>query len=306
MPKKKHHYVPIFYLAGFTDPNSEPYLWVYEKGILDVRKSLPKNEACENYYHAFKTKEGRDTDTVENWLDKAETAVSPLILKLCRHEPLEEDERRFFSFFLGLMMVRVPNYRRNVDRTFAGIVKKIILMDASYKQGFEAGVKKYEEKFGESMGNSEELRQFALSGQYDIKVNPELSLKIFLENAFDLGRIFNAMTWTFVEATDDYKFVTSDNPLHYYNSNQKPNSFYGRGLLMNDAEVTFPITRDLGLLATWGRLKGGYWKSKKVVKAMSRMIIINAERFVYAPVKSDDLCSLVQKHKDSSPKIQVH
>src|SRR5260221_84365 len=41
---RAHHYVPVFYLKGFTSPKDREYLWVYEQGK-PMRKSKPVNEA---------------------------------------------------------------------------------------------------------------------------------------------------------------------------------------------------------------------------------------------------------------------
>jgi len=304
--KKKHHYVPKFYLKGFADPGREPYLWVYEKGNTAIRKSLPENEGCENYYHAFDTENGRDTDTVEDWLEKTESAVAPLILKLCGREVLDDRERWVFSHFLALMIVRVPNFRSNVEEMFGELQRKIV--DGILgMEGFEEIVRNHEKKTGKSLADPADLKQFVL-GEYNGDVGPDLSLGLMIGDRSKIARIFHDMTWTFIEATDEWKFVTSDNPLFFDVPTHDPRLIVGGGLGSKNVEVSFPVTRDLALVATWDRmegLEGGYLKNKELVKNTCRRTVINARRFVYAPVKSDALNRLVQKHGDSSPKMRV-
>jgi hypothetical protein len=41
--KKKHHYIPKFYLEGFADSESNR-LWVYEKAIQNVTELSPEEQ----------------------------------------------------------------------------------------------------------------------------------------------------------------------------------------------------------------------------------------------------------------------
>lgn len=304
--KKKHYYLSQFYLRGFVDPNREPFLWVYEKGNPEIRQSKPENTAFENYYHAFETKDGRDTDTVENWLEKTESEIAPLILKLCRHEALDDRERWVFSYFLALMIVRVPNFRSNVEGMFGELQRKIV-DGISRMEGFEEIVRNHEKRTGKSLANPADLKQFVL-GEYNGDVGPDLSLGLMIGNRSKITRIFHDMTWTFIEATDEWKFVTSDNPLFFHDPTHDPGLMVGGGLGSKNVEVSFPITQDLALVATWDRLEGlegGYLRNKELVKNTCRRTVINAQRFIYASEKSDALSRLVQKHLDSSPKWEA-
>ncbi|MCK5214372.1 MAG: DUF4238 domain-containing protein [Candidatus Omnitrophica bacterium] len=66
-PKKRHHYIPVFYLKGFT--NKEGILYVYDKDRDPVFESSPEGIAYENHYFSFRTPEGqRDSETVENYI----------------------------------------------------------------------------------------------------------------------------------------------------------------------------------------------------------------------------------------------
>ena len=62
MKAKKQHYVPRFYLEGFTNSLEEErgrsVLWVYEKGR-EPRRSAPKNEAFEKYFYEYPKGEER-------------------------------------------------------------------------------------------------------------------------------------------------------------------------------------------------------------------------------------------------------
>ncbi|GFP32830.1 hypothetical protein HKBW3S42_01137 [Candidatus Hakubella thermalkaliphila] len=149
-----------------------------------------------------------------------------------------------------------------------------------------------------------ELQKFILDGQYDIKVNPQFSLGM-VTLAKDLAPIFYHMNWAFLEATDDYKFVTSDNPLFYFDPTHDARSFYGVGLLNKNIEVTFPLSKDLMFLGTWEKFDGYKQLNNRLVKEVNRGTVISALRFVFSSQYSDGLNRLVQKYKDSAPTMKL-
>jgi hypothetical protein len=111
--KKRHHYIPCFYLNGFIDPANEPFIWVYQKGESQIIKATAANIALEKHYYSFTTPTGaKDSETFENALSEIEGKAAPLIEKIKKHQTLDNDDRAIFAAFLALMMTRVPNYRK--------------------------------------------------------------------------------------------------------------------------------------------------------------------------------------------------
>ena len=65
--KKRHHYVPQFYLNGFIDLNNPPFIWVYDKQENKVFKVKAENIAYEKHYYTFDLPDGgKDTESFEN------------------------------------------------------------------------------------------------------------------------------------------------------------------------------------------------------------------------------------------------
>lgn len=75
--KKRHHYIPKFYLEWFIDSRNKPYLWVYEKGGSNIIKASAKDIAVEKHYFSFLDSQGdRDYETLENALAEIECKVA--------------------------------------------------------------------------------------------------------------------------------------------------------------------------------------------------------------------------------------
>lgn len=305
----RHHFVPQFYLQGFVDPENPPFMWVYRKDGDQIIKSSVKDTAVHSHYYSFDTKSGaRDSQSIEKFFSELEGNTATVFKKILNKEALNNDERSIFSAFLAFTFTRVPNYRENmVNKPTGQLMKKVHIMMASDKDRFEAHIRKFEADTGNKVDMPlEELRQYILKGNYDVKVgNPGYSLSFLLRTAEDLIPIFHQMHWAFLETSDDMYFLTSDNPLYYMDSTHKPGSFYGVGLLNKSIEVTFPISKNLMFLGTWEGSEGYLPATEKIRDILNRRTITSAKDFVFAPENSIELSKLVQKYKGSAPRMTV-
>ena len=297
----------MFYLKGFIDPHNEPYIWFYEKGNPDVKKATARHIAVEKDYYSFITPEGnKDSETLENELARIECGVAPVFRKIRNQTELNDQEKKLFSLFIALLMVRIPNFRENIEEAVGEFMKRMNMILATDPRNFAAMIDKFERETGKKIGMPvEELRKSMAEGQYDIRATPQFGLGMAVEMALNFAPIFFKMKWTFLETTGSYKFVTSDNPLSYIDPTHDPKSFFGVGLLNRNVEVTLPISKDLIFLGMWKSFEGNKILSNKIVKEMNLRTVISALRFVFASQCSDGLNRLVQKHKDSAPRTKV-
>jgi hypothetical protein len=304
--KKRHHYLPEFYLEGFIDPRNKPYLWVYEKGDPKIKKVSAKDIAVQKHYYSFITQEGqRDSETFENFLAFIENNAAPVFSKIRRQEILSEEERSRVAIFLSSLLTRVPNFRESIEVSAAEVIKRINVKLASNKETFKSMIRTFEKETGNKLNSSlEDLRDFILSGKYKIKVEPQFSL-LMMTMINDFGPILHKMNWTIL-ISDGHRFVTSDNPLFYDDPTHDPRSPYGVGLLNKHMILTFPIAKELALLATWNKGKLSYSKcTNKFVRGVNHRTIHSALKFVFSSEVSEGLNSLVQNHKESSPRLRL-
>jgi hypothetical protein len=205
------------------------------------------------------------------------------------------------------MLTRVPNFRNNVQEATEQMVKKMSIVMASYKAGFEGMIKRYKNDTGNKIDMPvEDLRQWMLDGKkYNISVDPQWSLALAMLNVDHLAKIFFAMKWAFIKATSDFRFLTGDNPLYYSDPTYDRRSFYGVGLANKNIEVTFPVSQDFCAFGSWHGKEGYLQGNNQLVKGLNRRTTVASLRFIFASQKSEALKDFVKKYKDSSPKMRV-
>src|ERR1700689_167553 len=106
------HYIPRFYLSGFTDPRIQKSektnsICVDEKGR-EIRKSSPKKEARQRAFYSY-VQDGTGNYEVEVWLGKLEDQIAPMIPILAKEKrAVTESEKESLALFMGIMHVRTP------------------------------------------------------------------------------------------------------------------------------------------------------------------------------------------------------
>lgn len=303
--KRRHHILPRFYLDGFTSPLKKSILYQYEKGNLKIVKITPENAAIiKDYYSIDDPRSEEDENLVEELLSVVESYSAPVIKKIKAKEDISDEDREKFSIFLAYMFTRVPHHRQMTEDIYGKGMKSWLMALASHKEGFKSHIKKYEEDTGKKIGFPvEKLREFLIDeSKYEVRAHPNVSLD-FISFALKIAPIFLDMKWSFWEATENYKYLTSDNPLYYHDRTAPPGQ--GIGLINENIEVYFPVSRDLMFFGCWNNIQGYKKSDSNNVKGWNRNTIVYASRFVYSPQRSEGINKIVQKFIGIVPKIEV-
>jgi hypothetical protein len=155
-----HHYIPEFYLKGFTKDKT---LWVYEKDK-PPRSSKPKFEAHRENYYIFSDR-GSPDDAAEKTLSKIESTVAPFFRKVGNLQfEISAEQRGNLYVFVAMLFVRVPAYREFMDKQAAEMMRKQNTNLAGDREKFYESMRRAEDRSGESFGDYEKLRQFILGG----------------------------------------------------------------------------------------------------------------------------------------------
>jgi hypothetical protein len=209
---KAQHYIPRFYLKGFTDRQRK--LWVCEK-FKTIRASKPKHEAHRPDYYTH-AEQGERDETAEDTLEEIESRAAPIVRKLANpaFRPTPEQMGHVY-LFTAFMFARVPAWRENLDRMFGRVAKEHELRLAKDKQQFHKMCADMERDTCKPLNmDAEELRQYILKGEYEIvQASTAYNLGSMFQSAVHIAGTLQEFGYEVLYAPIGRFFVTSDSPV---------------------------------------------------------------------------------------------
>ncbi|MDR5729206.1 MAG: DUF4238 domain-containing protein [Terriglobia bacterium] len=281
-----HHYVPRFYLNGFTDKKG--VLWAYEKGAAAPRASKPKEEGSREDYYVF-TELGEKDDSTEQMLGTLENIVAPIFHHLRRREhKLSPQEVGHLFAFMGVMFVRVPAYREYRD-IMTGMEVTLYAQEMMKTPGvFEKFVRYYEAKTGKPLADPEKVRQAVISGEFVYKQQSKvMNLAFIFRDAQEIGKaLIREYGYDLYFAPSGSYYVTSDNPIVTIGPDGDGKTMVGLGFSWPHTQVIFPINKRVcAILSRDGRERKIDATPQKFGE-INRLLMFTAQKYLYAAENS--------------------
>lgn len=272
-----YHYIPQYYLKGFASP-SDDTIWTYEKGGSLKFSANIKKIAQEPKYYSLE---------IEEYLaDKIEGPANSVIKKIRDHKQLTSFEKKKLAVYMVVMYKRVPQSKIRMKKMAPTVaqsqqqkwdkeISKLILENPSKTDLFEKGradIKVYLEKYSKNFSKDFWLKLI-------LPERTPRSLKAIYE-----------MTWLFLTCEEFPAFLTCDNPVFYFQS---------IGIDKPESEITFPISSNIVLWATWrSGIQEGYSLIKnQAIKEINRRTATNATRFIYHARDKDWISRFINKQE---------
>jgi len=231
------HYIPQYYLKGFSDSPDSSNIWVYEKGSTKIFPSSIKRAANEN---------NRWPENVEEHLaNKIEAPANPVFDKIRNFQPITQNDKELLATYIVVMLQRVPKGLERakaiapevIGKTFDNTEKQILRLIEEHPSKKDALQRHLE--FLPKI-KSEWENDFPIEVWHQLITSDDLTPSI---------KILPAMTWVFFTSEKSQPFLTNDNPVFFHES---------IGVGNPESELTFPISSNITLWATWkGDIKEG-------------------------------------------------
>jgi len=217
--KKNHHYVPQFYLRGFSLKGSGGQVALYHipKGIY-VPDAPIKSQACgNNFYKSLK---------IEDWLANMERAASTVIRGIITNErvpTLHSPEHYCLLVFCLIQSARTPWQAEEISEWTNQFVK--LQMMASGEPIFRKHLDKIKVDLDNPIGVALEDTAFTHHVAYDLR------FKVLVNET-------------------EIPFITSDNPTILYNQflERRRNFGSNAGLAVKGLQIFFPLSPRLCLM----------------------------------------------------------
>ena len=271
------HYIPQYYLSGFASSEND-MVWVYEKGGSLKFQSQVKNIAHETNYYS---------PEVERYLaNEIEDPANSVIKKIRDRKQLTQSEKEILAIYMVVMLKRVPQSKIRMKKTAPVIIQ-------SLQQKWDKEISKL---ILENPSRTEllEKRRVEIKANFE-KYSKNIPKDFWLElippeRTPNIVKVIPEMTWLFLTCEKFPAFLTCDNPVFY---------FQGIGVGKPESEITFPISSNIVLWATWrSNIQEGYSPIKnQAIKEINRRTATNATRFIYHARDEDWIPRFINKQE---------
>jgi len=272
----RQHYIPKYYLNGFTDPCNPLHIWRYEKGSNSILKTTIKNVANENR---------RWPKNVEEYLaNQIEEPAKPVLDKIRDRQPITQSDKELLSAYIMVMLQRVPRGLERMEAKAPQVLDKVF---DDLKREISRLITEHPSKKSILQDRLQELPD--LKSKYERDFPIEIWYQNLTRDALPRVRtILPTMTWIFFTSDKKQSFLTSDNPIFF---------FEGIGIGNPESEITFPISSDITLWAMWyEHLLEGYVAAKdSIIREINRRTVSTATKYVYYSEGAKWVVNLINK-----------
>ncbi|KAF1722646.1 DUF4238 domain-containing protein [Pseudoxanthomonas wuyuanensis] len=303
--KNKHHFVPMVYLKRFCNPQGE--LFTYRKDYPRRPKLRhPSQVGYEFHYYRQPTSDGGwDSNSIEDFLGRSvEDGWNDLVDYLLTREPLASQHYNRLAEFIAAQYARVPSTRNAYERLHAERLHHKLRYNIATGR---IVLPPPPPALAEAVFQSESGE---LVDQLRFAVDPHASIHAIPEAITHAESVFNKSTFFLLHNTSGIPFVTSDNPVVWFDPTLPPDRLLpyvhqpdGHVLLL------FPVTPWLLVYGATGYDVPDDWTHVDVsdadkVQQMNSMICRFAYERVFASSRQSD--EVVLAHAELSPTMRTH
>lgn len=254
------HYIPKYYLKGFCDSSTENYIWVYEKNNPQVFKRNIDSVASEN---------GRWPLEIEEFLaNKVEQPTNFIIDRIRNEEEINQEDKDTLSKYMTAMLQRVPSGLQRAKAIAPTVLDEVF---NKLENDIHYLIEKHPSKKNSLQKRLEEIPSLKLKYRNEFPV--EIWHKLITPDSLPgVMTILPTMSWIFLKSDNKQAFLTSDNPFFFFEE-----------LGINKSDITFPITSDITLWATWNSNSDRRYKraSKSQIKEINKRTVSKATKYIY-------------------------
>ncbi len=280
-----HHYVPQKYLKGFAETGNPDAIWMYDKKLRQFTNPGIKSVAQESGYY--------DNDVEQQLSELVEKPANKVLDKLRNQEKITETDRIHLSIYIATMLKRVPKRRAEAYLMIPSVVEKTIIK-----------VRAQIQEWGQTTQNKELFERRLLEVEAAEKKLRNETPDFLIEQirqpwaSEEMISAIYTMNWRIAYSPASDFYITTDNPAYF---------FKAYGIATPKSELTFPISTDLALFASWQGEQNTviYAQAKpKLVREANKRLMSGAERFVFSHRQEDWIAKISDKPNPYLSRIQ--
>jgi hypothetical protein len=273
-PAKRHHYLPVFYLAGFCGDDGK--LTIFDEQKSEFRRSTPENTQFRNRYYDLLDAQGRRLDTVEDNLAVIEGRAASALRGLESGEAISMQERFDISLFMGLLACRTPAFER--------IYCELLTRNAQLAMKRALQAPNLAEVFGREPPPG--FREFLDSGAFRVQPHQNERVDVMFEQGPKIGKAFFCQQWTVLRSLPGSDFVTCDDPFAIVSSVPSDLGLDRYGIASPEVTTTLPVSARTCLAMTGEGVEIRQQRVKSgTVRRINIATALKTDRFAIAAVE---------------------
>lgn len=284
---RKHHLVPAFHLAAFTNTGER-------KGLVTVtdllrgqcRSGKPDVVGYRNDMNTL-TSEGADPGALEKLYSSIEDVAAPAVLRTLEAcAPPSGEDLHAICTLMAAQVVRSPEHRDSIAQFVAGISETMLQVATSTSEAFQSMSAALASQ-GVDMGGYDEMREFVRQRKVTVKDNDWLKA-MSIQGFEEVAAMLAQRTWSVLVVTPECEdsFITADVPVKLdWTRDDLARGPSPPGFGMPNTRVLFPIGPRVML---WGEFDAQVQLTIPVERSMvaalnTRMAYGSAE--LYSPTR---------------------
>jgi hypothetical protein len=212
----KGHYVPLFYLKGFTKSGEEGgQLHVFDKGRCKAWASLASRSASEGGMYGIEPQAGVDADAVERAFSGVEGVLARVLREMIESRSIPTGESRDILLnFIAFSFARTPRAKSLIHEATDRFFKEVIRKHFSGSKGFER-LKEHVEQAGRSTEGLEyEKYQEFLKAGFSVSPSKANYIGHLVDRVGAMLPLLAQRAWSLWPVADDApNLICSDSPV---------------------------------------------------------------------------------------------
>jgi hypothetical protein len=211
---RAHHFVPKFWLAGFTDTGKKDgRLWVTDFKRQKQWPSNPENAGHRRDFYRVSDQEVKDPLAFEKLFSRIEDAFAPLLREMDKRPrgPFRDEWESLFMY-IAVQWMRVPAFRPMLLRITDEIQRRFLAKALKTPETWEVFLNKVGVPADAPGAEYDKMVEFERGHHYSLSAEPEYFLYRGLKAIEDVASTLSERHWR-ASISVPGGFVGSDNPV---------------------------------------------------------------------------------------------
>ncbi|NTE84804.1 DUF4238 domain-containing protein [Agrobacterium tumefaciens] len=281
-----HHFIPQFYLRGFSDAvdRRKAQVYVFDQSTKKSFRTLVRNIGARRNFFRIEV-EGFDPNHVEDGMAEIEGEIAPRLAEVIETKSFPSDDH-FTSVMLlmGNVAVRNPRFRSMLEDLHIKVASGMMRMSLQDKDRYHDLIRQAREGGAPIRDDIsyEDMKAFIDRGEYRIAIDQTYLIGLELDAVPTIVEQLARRSWAFASAPAGSTFTTCDDPVVLAWADGKDRGPYSPGFGLEGTIVMFPIAPELALIGLFVKQPPNRAFRRDQVADMNTSMAKNATKQLYA------------------------